>query len=128
MATNSGSSSAPHVPTTPDKMTSDPAYIKTATTLIQNISKSHAEWTKRSREFQLTLTKSKNNKNTADSELEKLLVATIAKGDKDNEKLRAMEEKYVLNQVITQEEQSECRLAMSRMINAAKQGQKTKLN
>ena len=121
-----------HVPASPmgspeSKLVQDTEYIKTISTLIQHINKAHVEWARRSNEFQLTLTKSKNNQNTKDSTLEHMLVKLVKAGEEENMKLRAVEEKFVLSQLITQDEQIQSKQTMAKIVKTIKDGQKLKL-
>ena len=130
--------SSHRLPSTPNKAPSclaskqeplinDPQYQKTATALIQGINKTYAEWSKRKREFQLAITKSKTNSLSAGSAVEQRLEDTMAKGDIEYGKLRAIDEKYVLNEVITQEEQLMSANAMHELVKLSKSGLKIKL-
>ena len=111
----------------PDRMIDDPTYRKTAASLIQNINKTYAEWSKRKREFQLAITKSQTNALSAGSVVERKLVETMEKGDAEYSKLKVIDEKYVLNEVINQHEQLEAAKSMQEMVKLAKAGQKIKL-
>ena len=109
-----------------DKIIHDPEYMKSTSALIQTINKAHVEWARKQNELQLCLTRSKNNKNTQGSELERQLEAVISNGDAENQKLGIVEEKFVLNKVITQEEQAEVKTTIARIGKASKNGAKVK--
>ena len=104
----------------------DPDYVKGVAALIQIINKTHVEWAKKSNELNLTLTRTRANKNTAGSELEKKLANEVKNGDTANQQLRVVEEKYVLQKVITQAEQSEVKNVIARIGKASKNGSKIK--
>ena len=95
--------------------------------LVQNINKTYAQWSKVKREFQLTVTKSQANPLSKDSAVEKRLVGIMQRGDELYGQLRSCEEKYVLNQIINQDEQMKAASVMTDLVSLAKGGQKTKL-
>ena len=105
----------------------DSSYKKVAATLIQNINKTYAEWSKRKREFQLAVTRSQNNPLSAGSAVEKKLIEQMDLGEVEIDKLKVIDEKYVLNEVISQSEQLEAAKTMQELLKLVKNGQKFKL-
>ena len=109
-----------------NKLVQDTEYIKTMTTLVQHINKAHSEWGKKNNEFNLVLTKSKANINTRGSHLEGLLQKLVSEVQTEDDKLRKVEVKFVLNQLITHDEQIACKTIMATIVKKIKDGQKIK--
>lgn len=106
----------------------DPEYVKSVTTLIQNINTCHVQWARKSNEYTLILTKSKSNPNTKDSPLETALARLLKEADEQNVALRTVEEKFVLNQLITPDEQIRSKQVIANIVKKIKDAQKIKVS